>query len=113
MVSFIPLVKRQTKNKITEFGVYSPHSKKVLASTRMHSDNIRNENYRLIKIGHFKAANGIFFYAGANWALQFPFRWVSGNGTLYASVKFSGPQYVKLSKNPDAVMIDYLIFIRD
>ena len=103
----------KTKNKITEFGVYSPHSKKVLASTRMHSDNIRNENYRLIKIGHFKAANGIFFYAGANWALQFPFRWVSGNGTLFASVKFSGPQYVKLSKNPDAVMIDYLIFVRD
>ena len=103
----------KTKNKITEFGVYSPHSKKVLASTRMHSDNIRNEKYRLIKIGTFKASNGIFFYAGANWALQFPFRWVSGNGTLYASVKFSGPQYVKSSKNPDALMIDYLLFVRE
>ena len=103
----------KTKNKITEFGVYSPHSKKVLASTRIHSDNIRNENYNLIKIGTFKASNGIFFYAGANWALQFPFRWISGNGTLYASVKFSGPMYVKGSKNPDALMIDYLIFVKD
>ncbi|MBR1965978.1 MAG: DUF4838 domain-containing protein [Lentisphaeria bacterium] len=103
----------KTRNKITEFGVYSPHSKKVLASTRIHSDNIRNENYRLIKIGTFNAANGIFFYAGANWALQFPFRWVSGKGTLYASVKFSGPQYIKTSKNPDALMIDYLLFVRE
>lgn len=103
----------KTKNKITEFGVYSPHSKKVLASTRIHSDNIRNENYNLVKIGKIRAANGIFFYAGANWALQFPFRWVNGNGTLYASVKFSGPQYVKGSKNPDALMIDYLLFVKD
>ena len=103
----------KTKNKITEFGVYSPHSKKVLASKRIHSDNIRNENYKLVKIGKIRAANGIFFYAGANWALQFPFRWVNGNGTLYASVKFSGPQYVKGSKNPDALMIDYLLFVKD
>ena len=54
----------------------------------------------------------MYFYAGNNWASQCLLRdWNGKEGVLYASVKFTGKEYVPGSVNPNAILVDGLILV--
>ncbi len=102
----------KTKNKMTYFGVYDPDVKKSVVSVRVASASIKDENYHWIKIGTLKVGAKMYFYAGNNWASQCLLRdWNGKEGVLYASVKFTGKEYVPGSVNPNAILVDGLILV--
>lgn len=106
-----------------EFGIYDISGKKVLFKKVLKPEEIaQDEKYHLIEIGTFRCKrNGKYqFWAHASWGFNInrllkPAQDAASGETVYRvyiSCKFTGPAYVKNSRNKNAIYVDRAIFIK-
>ena len=112
-------VPQYEKYKPNDFGVYDYGTKKSMAKTFKKLP--QDEKYHWLYVGRADIQPGSFFWA-FRWMLQVPFTgvWQLSDGIkdgnkwhVYISAKHTGPAYVKGSKSPNKLFIDYVILTRD
>ena len=105
--------------KPSSFGVYDFASKQSLVNK--NKKVYQDEKYHWIYAGRADIQPGSFFWA-FRWVLQIPFAgvWQLSDGIkegnkwhVYVSARFTGPAYVKGSKSPNKLYIDYVVLTRD
>ena len=113
------LSEQHEKYKPTSFGVYDFASKKSLRNG--NKKVFQDEKYHWIYVGRADVEPGSFFWA-YRWVIQVPFVgvWQLSDGIkdgnkwhVYVSARFTGPAYVKGSKSPNQLYIDYVVLTRD
>lgn len=114
-------VPRKTVNGKTNFGIYDMKNKRILRAISLDSAKVaQDEKYHIIKVGRINLKhNMIYFYGTNTWVLQCritdafdPAASDEKNSyDVYMSVKFSGPLYVKGSKNPNRISINRVMLV--
>ena len=101
-------------------GIYCDVNKKTLANWQLAKTAIpQDEKYHFYRIGKAQASKALVIYGHKSWAMQQKFTNLvdekDPRGNLvevYASVKFTGPAYVKGSKLENGIFVDRIIFTR-
>ena len=114
-----PLSAQYEQYKPSSFGVYDFATKSSIEN--LNHKVFQDEKYHWIYVGKADVQPGSFFWA-FRWLMQVPFVGVwqlsdgikeGNNWHVYVSARFTGPAYVKGSKSPNRLYIDYVVLTRD
>ena len=100
-----------------EFGLYNWQDRKVKSAPALKRKAIpQDEKYHWYKVGREIITPALYAWFHWSWQVQVHMRGIGivpEEMDVWASIKFTGPSYVKGSKKKDDVFVDRVILVRD